>query len=132
MSTTCPVCRIKTNLNEMLKLFFEETPMVDVPKLIKENHKLTSNLEDKEAEIESLKFENDILQKQLEELKAEKEEHEKSFKRERRASKRTMKEEEKEKDLLNCTIDLTYSPPPTPQPLKKRSKRNGSNGDDAN
>uniref|UniRef100_A0A914Z6V4 RING-type domain-containing protein n=1 Tax=Panagrolaimus superbus TaxID=310955 RepID=A0A914Z6V4_9BILA len=115
MSKFCPLCRIKTKENQMLKLFFEETPMVDAPKLIKENHKLIAKLEEKDTVIETLKAEIDVLQKQLEELKTEKEEYEKNFQTEKRKLKRKKKAEE----LLNCTIELTDSPAPP----KKKSKR---------
>uniref|UniRef100_A0AC35GCX4 Mediator of RNA polymerase II transcription subunit 20 n=1 Tax=Panagrolaimus sp. PS1159 TaxID=55785 RepID=A0AC35GCX4_9BILA len=121
-SKSCPVCRIKTHSNQMLKLFFEQVPTIDVEKLVIENQKLLTKLEENQRMTEELKY--DTLQKQLIETIVEKEEYERNLKVEKQFHKRILKSMKKESS--NCTIDLTYSPPKIPR--KKRSKRTESSG----
>uniref|UniRef100_A0AC35F6L5 RING-type domain-containing protein n=1 Tax=Panagrolaimus sp. PS1159 TaxID=55785 RepID=A0AC35F6L5_9BILA len=123
-SKTCPVCRIKTHSNQLLKLFFEEVHTIDVEKLVIKNQKLLTKLEEKQTTNEALKIENDTLQKQLIETIAKKEECERNLNVERKSHKRIVKSIRTESS--NCTIDLTYSPPIIPR--KKLSKRNESSG----
>lgn len=52
----------------------------------------------------------------MEELQAEKEEYEKNSQKTRR---RGLQISQNVQDLLNSTIDLTYSPPLTPQPSNR-------------